>query len=92
MFNTYLIKKNTTTHALKLFLTSKRKLHEVTRQPQFLCSFAFKKAWIGGQESAFKKDRKGALGTEVNTTVFFYAISLIVTRVLLLPQSDLAYS
>ena len=78
-------------HALKLFLTSKQKLHEVTCQPRFLCSFAFGKAWIGGQESAFIKDKKGALETEGNNC-FFYAISLIVTRVLLLPQSDVAYS
>ena len=47
-------------HVLKLFLTSKQKLHEVTQQPQSLCSFAFQKAWIGGQESAFKKDKKRA--------------------------------
>ena len=57
-------------HALKLFLTDKQKLHEVSHQPPSLCSFAFRKSWIGGQESAFKKDKKGALGTEGNTTVF----------------------
>ena len=79
-------------HVLKLFLTSKRKLQEVTCQPRFLYSFAFGKAWIGGQESAFRKDEKGAVGMEGNTPVFFYAISLIVTRVLLLPQSDVASS
>ena len=45
--------KKTATDALKLFLTSKRKLHEVTRQPWSLGSFAFQKAWIGGQESVF---------------------------------------
>ena len=91
VFKKHSIKKNThTTHALKLFLTGKRKLHEVTRQPRSLCSFPFWKAWIGGQESAFKKDKKRALGTEGNTTFFFYAISLIVTRVLLLPQLDVA--
>ena len=28
------------------------------------------KAWIDGQESAFKKDKKRALGTEGNTTLF----------------------
>ena len=55
---------------LKLFLTSKQKLHEVKRQPQFLHSFAFGKAWIVGQESTFKKDKKGAIGMEGNTTVF----------------------
>ena len=54
--------KKTATDALKLFLTSKRKLHEVTRQPWSLGSFAFQKAWIGGQESAFlKKNEKGIL-------------------------------
>ena len=57
-------------HALKLFLTSKRKLHEVTCQPRFLCSFAFGKAWIEEQESAFKKDKKGSLEMENNATVF----------------------
>ena len=57
-----------------------------------MCPFAFGKAWIGGQESTFKKDKKGGLGTEGNTTVFCYAISLIVTRVLLLPQLDVAHS
>ena len=30
----------------------------------------FRKAWMGGQESAFKKDKKRALGTEGNTTFF----------------------
>ena len=35
-----------------------------------LCSFAFGKAWIEGQESAFKKYKKEALGMEGNTTVF----------------------
>ena len=64
---------------LKLFLISKRKLHEVTLQPQFLYSFAFGKAWIGGQESAFMKDKKGALGLEGNTAIFSM-------------QSDVAYS
>ena len=64
---------------LKLFLTNKRKLHKLTRQPRPLCSFAF------------KKDKKGALGKEV-TQMFFNAISLIVTRALLLPQLDVAYS
>ena len=47
-------------HVLKLFLTGKRKLLEKAHQPQFLSSFAFRKAWIGGQESVFKKEtRKG---------------------------------
>ena len=69
VFNTHLIKTNTTTLALKLFLTSKQKLHEVTCQPQFLGSFAFQKAWIGGQESAFEKDKR-SLGMEGNTTAF----------------------
>ena len=36
LHNTYLIKKNTTTHALKLFLTRKQKLHEVTCQTRSL--------------------------------------------------------
>ena len=47
------IKTNTTMHALKLFSTGKQKLHEVTRQPWCFSSFAFWKALIGGQESAF---------------------------------------
>ena len=47
-------------HVLKLFLTGTQKLLEKTHQPQFLSSFAFRKAWIGGQESVFKKEtRKG---------------------------------
>ena len=62
-------------HVIKLFFTSKGKLHEVTRQRRFLCFFAFGKAWIGGQKSALEKDREGSLGTEGNITVF-----LIVTR------------
>ena len=70
MCSTHIRKKSTTTHALKLSFTSKRKLHEVICQPQSLRSFAFWKAWIGGQESASKKDEKGALGTEGNTIVF----------------------
>ena len=69
VLNTNLIKTNTTMHALKLFLTSKQKLHEVTCQPQFLGSFDFQKAWIGGQESAFEIDKR-ALGMEGNTTAF----------------------
>ena len=36
----------------------KQKLHEVTWQPRSLGSFAFGKAWIGGQESAFKKETR----------------------------------
>ena len=42
----------------------------MTCQHQSLSSFAFQKAWIGGQESAFKKDKKVALGTEGNTVFF----------------------
>ena len=34
------------------------------------CALFFRKAWMGGQESAFKKDKKRALGTEGNTTFF----------------------
>ena len=54
--------------SLKLFLTSKRKLHEVTRQPRSLDSFAFWKAWIRGYESAFKKKKKAVVGMEGNAT------------------------
>ena len=60
MFNTRSIKKKPATHALKLFLTGKRKSHEVTRQPQSLGSFAFQKAWIWGQEF-LKIDKKRSL-------------------------------
>ena len=71
MFNKHSIKKiRTLPHALKLFLTGKRKLHEVTRQPRSLCSFTFRKAWIGGQESALEKDKKRALGAEGNNFFF----------------------
>ena len=42
----------------------------MTRQPRSLGSFAFRKAWIGGQESAFKKEKKRALGTKGNATAF----------------------
>ena len=52
VFNTLLI-KNTATHALKLFLTSKQKLQEVTYQPQSLGSFAFRKAWYWGRRISF---------------------------------------
>ena len=62
--------QNTTTHALKLFLTGKRELHEVRHHPQSLGSFAIRKTWIGGKESAFKKEKKGTLGTEGSTTAF----------------------
>ena len=55
VFNTCSIKKKTATHTLKLFLTGKRKSREVTCQPRSLGSFAFQKAWIWGQELAFKK-------------------------------------
>ena len=70
VFNKHSIKNTHTTHALKLFLTGKRKLREVTRQPRSLRSFAFWKACIGRQESAFKKDKKRALGTEDKITSF----------------------
>ena len=70
VFNTHSIKANTTTHVLKLFLTSKWKLHEVTRQPRSLSSFAFQMAETGGEEPTFKKEKKGALGTEGNATAF----------------------
>ena len=70
MFNTHSIIKKTTL-AFKLFLISKRKLHEVKCQPQFLCSFAFWKVWIERAIISFlKKCMKEALGTEGNTTVF----------------------
>ena len=65
VFNTHSIKTNTTTHALKLFLTNKRKLHEVTCQPRSLGSLTFRNAWI-----RFKKEKKGAVGTEGNATAF----------------------
>ena len=70
VFNMHSIKTNATTHPLKLFLTSKRKLLDVTRQPRSLGSFAFRKAWIGRQKSAFKKEKKGAVGMEGNATAF----------------------
>ena len=38
--------------------------------PRSLCSFPFRKDWIGGQESAFKKDKKRAPGTEGSTAFF----------------------
>lgn len=50
---------------------------------------AFQKAWTGGQETAFKKEKRKE--PKVSNS-FFYAISLIVTKVLLLPQPDLVYS
>ena len=34
------------------------------------CTLAFRKAWIGRPKTAFKKDKKGALGMEANTTFF----------------------
>ena len=40
-------------HVLKLFLTGTQKLLEKTHQPQFLSSFAFRKAWTGGPELVF---------------------------------------
>ena len=43
VFNTHSIKTNTTTHVLKLLLTSKRKLHKVMHQPRSLDSFTFRK-------------------------------------------------
>ena len=58
VFNMHWNKKNTASHVLKLFLTGKWRLHEVTCQPQSLGSFAFWKVWIGGKESAFKETRK----------------------------------
>ena len=70
VFNTHSIKTNTTKYVLKLFLTSKRKLHEVTRQPRSLSSFAFQMAEIRREEPAFKKEKKGVLGTEGNATAF----------------------
>ena len=61
VFNTNSIKKNPATHALKLFLTGKRKLHEVTGQPGSLGFFAFQKSCIWGKESAFKKETRKEL-------------------------------
>ena len=77
VFNTHSIKANTTTHVLKLFLTSKRKLHEVTHEPRSLSSFA-EMAEIGGEEPTFKKEKKGFLGTEGNATAF----SMLPTQLL----------
>ena len=51
VFNTHLTKTNTTTHALKLFLTSKGKLHEVTSQPLLLLG----KLGLGDKNQVLKK-------------------------------------
>ena len=71
VFNTHSIKTNTTTHALKLFLTRKRKLHEVTRQPRSLGFFEFSEGldW-GDKNQLLKIEKKGAIGTEGNTNAF----------------------
>ena len=58
VFNTHLIKTNTTTRALQFFLNSKQKSHDMVYQPQPLGSLAFRKGWIRGQESAFKKETR----------------------------------
>ena len=34
------------------------KLLDKLHQPQFLSSFPFRKAWIGGQESVFKRETR----------------------------------
>ena len=70
LFNMHLIKTNITTLALQFFLTSKQKLHKVACQSQPLGSLNFQKGWIRGQESVFKRDKKGALGTDGNTTAY----------------------
>ena len=58
VFNTHSIKTNTTTHVLKLFLTSKRKLHEVTRQSQSLSSLLFGRLGLGDKNQILKKRKK----------------------------------
>ena len=59
LLNSDSIKTNTTMqHVLQFFLTGKQKLHEMTCQPWSLGSFTFQKGWIGGQESAFKKETR----------------------------------
>ena len=40
-----------------------------------LMLFLFRNAWMGGQESASKKDKKRALGMESNTTLFSMLLS-----------------
>ena len=55
----------------KIVSYMKCKLHEVTCQPRFLGSFAFRNTWIGGSESAFEKGKKGGLGIDGNTNAFY---------------------
>ena len=71
LFNTHLIKTNTTTHALQFFLNSKRKLHEVVYQPQALGSFAFRKGQTRGEESAFKKETRNEPQERMVTQLLF---------------------
>ena len=70
VFNKHSIKTNTTTNALKLFLTSKQKLHQVTRQPRSLGSFAFQKAWIGRKDQLLKKRKKKPQEQRVTQLLF----------------------
>ena len=65
VFNTHSIKTNTSTHVLKLFLTSKRKLHN----PWAL--LLFERLGLGDKKKLLKKRKKEPLGKkEGNATAF----------------------
>ena len=71
VFNTHSIKTNTTTHALKLFLTSKRKLHEVKHaslDPWALLLFG--NLGFGDKNQLFKKRKKEPQGWRVTQLLF----------------------
>ena len=68
VFNMHSMKKHSYTSTEVIF-NQQLKLHEVTHQPQSLGSFTFQKAWIWGQESAFKRQERNPR-TEGNATVF----------------------
>ena len=70
VFNRHSIKTNATMHALKLFLTSKQKLHEVTCQPRSLALSLSGRLGLGDKNQLLKKVRKGAVGMEGNATAF----------------------
>ena len=58
VFNMHSIKTSVTVHVLKLFLTSKRKLQEVTCQPQSLGSHFSERLGLGDKNQLLKKRKK----------------------------------
>ena len=70
VFDIHQIKKTPAATCVKLFLTIKQRLREVTCKPQSLGSFASRKVGLGDKNQLFKKREERNPRPEDNATVF----------------------